>query len=440
MKGKVELKPLTVFVGPNNSGKSYVARLVHVIIRSLSDGSFFSKFDFNMRKKLDKMFEQARDDLDRYSTTVSIAPDAETLQTMVDPYIKRHFATELRNLVRTGAEKSRLQITCGAINASLNFSEEGVHFSVPGQEINLRFRLVAGPDDTCRVVDRDSHLEVQVGRITKSESSILACDIAQHLYGPQLSNMGAFYLPTSRSGMLQAYGSLKRLTETNILRPDIQKSYLPGAVMEFIDFIDSCGMVDTGPFAVVARDLEKDLLHGEVNLVDSLLTREITFKQNNREFSLYESSSTVLDLAPLILCLKHMVGHNSLLTIEEPETQLHPHNQVILARCIVHLIRMGLNVLLTTHSQFLLEELSHLLEAARLAPKQRKLVGLREDDYLSPSDIAVYAFEMGTNGTKIRPLDMSAEDGIEQEEFVRVSMMQYDQLQKLRRWVDDNQE
>jgi len=32
--GKITLKPLTLFIGPNNSGKSYAAMLVHSIFES----------------------------------------------------------------------------------------------------------------------------------------------------------------------------------------------------------------------------------------------------------------------------------------------------------------------------------------------------------------------------------------------------------------------
>jgi hypothetical protein len=56
---------------------------------------------------------------------------------------------------------------------------------------------------------------------------------------------------------------------------------------------------------------------------------------------------------------------------------------------------------------------------------------------LIPHDTAVYAFERDTSGTKIRQLDVSADDGIDQDEFVRISMMQYDQLQKLRQRDND---
>jgi AAA15 family ATPase/GTPase len=35
-EGEFELKPLTVFIGPNNSGKSYMALLVHAFSQALS--------------------------------------------------------------------------------------------------------------------------------------------------------------------------------------------------------------------------------------------------------------------------------------------------------------------------------------------------------------------------------------------------------------------
>jgi len=34
--GKISLKPLTIFIGPNNSGKSYAAMLIHSIFESYS--------------------------------------------------------------------------------------------------------------------------------------------------------------------------------------------------------------------------------------------------------------------------------------------------------------------------------------------------------------------------------------------------------------------
>ena len=36
-EGEVEFKPLTVFIGPNNSGKSYMATLLYALLKALVD-------------------------------------------------------------------------------------------------------------------------------------------------------------------------------------------------------------------------------------------------------------------------------------------------------------------------------------------------------------------------------------------------------------------
>ncbi|MCY4652421.1 MAG: AAA family ATPase [Dehalococcoidia bacterium] len=38
-EGEVEFKPLTVFIGPNNSGKSYMATLLYALLQALIGGS-----------------------------------------------------------------------------------------------------------------------------------------------------------------------------------------------------------------------------------------------------------------------------------------------------------------------------------------------------------------------------------------------------------------
>lgn len=42
-KGSIHLKPLTIFIGPNNSGKSYVATLIHSIISAQNESRLFRR-------------------------------------------------------------------------------------------------------------------------------------------------------------------------------------------------------------------------------------------------------------------------------------------------------------------------------------------------------------------------------------------------------------
>ena len=47
VKGKIHLRPLTVFVGPSNTGKSYLATLIYALQKYFSGGSQFSRFVLN---------------------------------------------------------------------------------------------------------------------------------------------------------------------------------------------------------------------------------------------------------------------------------------------------------------------------------------------------------------------------------------------------------
>lgn len=441
-KGKIELRPLTVFVGPNNTGKSYAARLVYSIFSSLSSDTFFDRFEHDMRKRLNIKLKNVGGRTDEYSIVVPAAPSAKTLQDEVAPRIEHDFMAGLGTLVRKGAKECRLQITAGAVRTTLIFSKEGFHFSAPSaHKLNLRFRPVTGLSNSCRITGAGDDLEVHMEKALYDSPSSFIYNISKSLCERQLPDiLDAFYLPASRSGILQTLKPFFASLVRNLpdFHSDNKKVQMSGILLSFLSSIIECQTDRTSICAGIAQDLERDMLDGKVSIENTPSLPEIKFKQSGREFSLEESSSTVSEMAPLILHLKHMVEDRSLLVIEEPEAHLHPANQVIFARCVARLVNQGLNVLLTTHSPFLLEELSHLLEASRFTAKQREgRLRYRGDECLNHRDIAVYAFERDTSGTKIKQLDVSADDGIDQEEFVRISMMQYDQLQKLRRRDDD---
>jgi len=49
--GKITLKPLTLFIGPNNSGKSYAAMLIHSIFESYTPTNLPRGMPFFMRER-----------------------------------------------------------------------------------------------------------------------------------------------------------------------------------------------------------------------------------------------------------------------------------------------------------------------------------------------------------------------------------------------------
>ena len=82
-------------------------------------------------------------------------------------------------------------------------------------------------------------------------------------------------------------------------------------------------------------------------------------------FLLVNRPRPVKNLALFFLYLKHMAQEGETLIVEEPEIALHPDNQLLLARLIVKLINAGLHIMVTTHSQYFLEQLSPLRSGRR---------------------------------------------------------------------------
>ncbi len=73
------------------------------------------------------------------------------------------------------------------------------------------------------------------------------------------------------------------------------------------------------------------------------------------------SSSMISELAPVVLYLRHIVQPGEVLIIEEPESHLHPAMQVEFIRQLAGVVRSGIRVMLTTHSEWVLEELANLI-------------------------------------------------------------------------------
>ena len=93
----------------------------------------------------------------------------------------------------------------------------------------------------------------------------------------------------------------------------------------------------------------------------------------------------------------------------------------------VKMIRSGINVLITTHSPYLLEQLGQYVRADKLDPNARAKVGFDKDDYLKQDEISPHMFKRNGEGDhSIMPVDINDESGISQEAFVKTDEALYD--------------
>ncbi len=125
---------------------------------------------------------------------------------------------------------------------------------------------------------------------------------------------------------------------------------------------------------------------------------ELYFRPKSQKVKLTmdESSSSVRSLLDVGFYMRHVAKKGDLLIIDEPELNLHPENQRLIARLFVRLINIGIKVFITTHSDYIVKELNTLIMLNRKTEHLIKVSeeeGYREDELLSVDKVRVYIAE-----------------------------------------------
>jgi len=104
----------------------------------------------------------------------------------------------------------------------------------------------------------------------------------------------------------------------------------------------------------------------------------------------------VKELSPLVLYLRYLAKPGELLIIDEPEMNLHPEAQVKMTEFLTMLINAGLNILVTTHSPYVVDHLANLIKANEVEDKESirsEFYLKRSEAFISKDKVSVYQFD-----------------------------------------------
>ena len=179
----------------------------------------------------------------------------------------------------------------------------------------------------------------------------------------------------------------------------------------------------------IADDMEEKILKGSIKTkpFEAIQYPQFLYKQNGLELPLLCSSSMVSELAPVVLFIRHRVGKGDLMIIEEPESHLHPEAQRHIAEVVVHLIRAGVRVIVTTHSEYFLDQLANHVRLSKLTESKRSQLADRQDAFLKEDEIGAYAFNPQEGGTIVEKLHFDTENGLSPEDHDKVSSDLYNE-------------
>ena len=106
-----------------------------------------------------------------------------------------------------------------------------------------------------------------------------------------------------------------------------------------------------------------------------------------------ESASGVRSMLDIGFYLRHGVERGDMLMVDEPELNLHPENQRRIARLFARLTNLGIKVFITTHSDYIIKELSTLIMLNHDDPHLKKIAekeGYENSELISAEKVKVY--------------------------------------------------
>lgn len=145
----------------------------------------------------------------------------------------------------------------------------------------------------------------------------------------------------------------------------------------------------------------EEMLGGRFDVQDgSLRFKSISDEGADFDIPLYLASSSSWELSSLHFFNKYFddVFSSHLIIIDEPESHLDTTNQIKLARLLAQLVNFDNQVLITTHSDYIVKEVNNLIMlSCAFARKDEtmKRLGYRDADILSPDQVRAYTAEDG---------------------------------------------
>ena len=460
----VEVRPLTVFVGPSNTGKSYLAVLIYALHRSLGFQTH--------------LFRRALLSMPRQHPLRSLRPSDSIRQSIVDwvrccpsksppqPQLPHHFLNYVRQIVEEAVSLQdaiavEVRRCFGVDNlddlvrhrgssdvshvsfriphgkdiqpASYNFhfgteaKAKAPSATAPGLEAHLREATDKGLD-LPRIAPDDERFELDVFMASIVERAFLS------ILGP-IARL-AYYLPADRTGVMHNHnvvvGTLVQGATTTGLRPSTDVPLLSGVLADFLDQLIAINkrrwMTEREELAL---GVEKNILQGTVGVASEALGYP-TFiyrpESWKKDLPLLRASSMVSELAPVVLYLRHWVRRGDTFIIEEPEAHLHPAMQAAFARELARLVRAGIRIVITTHSEWLLEQIGNLVRLSSLPTKeQARLNGA--DVALNPHDVGAWLFKTSVRpkGSKVEETKLDPETGLFPTDYDQVSDALYNE-------------
>lgn len=410
-----EVYPFTILIGKNNLGKSYLAQLIQVAysisLLTIRRGQLISdKGHYRDMEGVKKILFRARQERKSIS---------DTIDDVISYVVEIYNDMILRNL------KSILEETYGVpISELRNARSRSSHIEFYMSDITIISFIIRSKDridldvkinhntikDNIIEMIKERKLNLRDLRRTTDIESILIK--IKSLIFPSQTYIRPYYIPAGRAGLLEGLDSVARaimgLSTVGAIR-GISIPPVSGTTSQFYNIFVNI-LSRPGPrfyYFPESREIRKivrtinEVMQGDILLVeDSEKTgvRKIvySFKTDGKKknIDVIHAASMVKELTPIYLIMRDFAHKGACIIIEEPESHLHPGAQISLLLIFVELVKAGLNIVITTHSDILLRKLSNLISNYFVKDKKNNF-------FINPDSIEICWLKENVKGSDL---------------------------------------
>lgn len=352
--------------------------------------------------------------------------------------------------------KTYLSTLIFALHRAFGRQRNGTHLEVFTAELKRCFGVASVPElirlssNSCDKMKIALRCSGNVFHLYASESEIMSEEEAPAALGfcAEKGQSCAYYLPAGRRGIMQAHEAMATAGQKQIL-PMADSGILTDFLKPLVGYQEGNG--GASPMQRIAAALEAEVLRGVIEreqgwrgtgprpteqVPDAVAMGSLEFQYRPRQavrgLRLSQASSMVSELAPLVLFLRSVVRPGDLLIIEEPEAHLHPAAQSQLAFTFARLVRAGVRVVVTTHSDCFLQQIGNLIREGELAGLGEK-VG-EPQGFLKKREVGVWLFQ---KGCPVKEIKYNRVDGIEPPEYLDVAEELYNRAAGLQNRLEE---
>lgn len=391
-KGEIVLGDITLICGDNNTGKTYINYGIYGLLYSLKR---------NPKITIDK--SAINDLITNGKTIIDLKSYIDNFKNIISEN-STDFIEELPVIFSSNEslfKESKFYFDLLDYECSLSEFDNRIVF-VGGDNISIIFTRESNSSLLSVIIDNKTNENIPVVLL----EDILTRIIFEIIIGNKVKN--PFIITSERTGVSLFWKELdinknilidKILKTKNVNIPDLfttDLSRYPISIKHNIDVIR-----DVKEILNIDSDIKKnnkesydllmmkfnELIGGKFKIYGDeifLEPKKLNKRKKTEPLPLHLASSASRSVLLLYIYINSIAKKNDILLIDEPELNLHPSKQIIMAKLLANLVNIGINVLITTHSDFIVKEINNLIMLSNEFSEKDRII--KEHDYVS-SDI-----------------------------------------------------